>query len=132
MLNPYEMYAQNQVNTAPPEELTLMLYKGALKFINLGLKALDENNMGETNRCIIRAQDIYYELLRTLDYNYQISKELSRLYDYLIYLLTQANIKKDKQMLKQAAEMAKEFVETWEEAVKIYRRSQGAKRSELG
>lgn len=132
MVNPYEMYAQNQVNTAPPEELTLMLYKGAVKFINLGLKALDEKNLVDANRNIIRAQDIYYELMRTLDHNYQISKEFSRLYDYLIHLLIQANIKKDKELLKQAADMAKEFVETWEEAVKIYRRSQGAKKSEIG
>lgn len=132
MLNPYEMYAQNQVNTAPPEELTLMLYKGAVKFINLGIKAINEKNLPEANRCILRAQDIYYELTRSLDHNYQISNELARLYDFLIHLLIQANVQKDTGLLQQALEIAKEFVETWEEAVKIYRRSQAAKRAELG
>jgi len=132
MLNPYQKYAQNQVNTAPPEELTLMLYKGALKFINLGLKAFDEEKMEEVHISIIRAQDIYYELMRTLDHNYQISNELARLYDFILHVLTQANIKKDKELLQQAADMSKEFVETWNEAIKIYRRSQGTKRSEIG
>lgn len=33
--NPYEAYQQNAVSTASPGELTLMLYEGCLKFINL-------------------------------------------------------------------------------------------------
>ena len=131
MLNPYEQYAQNQVNTAPPEELTLMLYKGAVKFILLGIKALDEGSVDETNRNILRAQDIYYELLGTLDKKYAISNDLANLYDFLINLLVQANLKKDKGLLQDALGIAKEFVETWEEAIKIYRRTQGSKRSEI-
>lgn len=131
MLNPYEKYAQNQVNTAPPEELTLMLYKGALKFITLGIRALEEKNMMEANSNIIRAQDIYFELMRTLDHNYEISNGLAKLYDYVINLLIQANVKKDKDLLLQASEMAKEFVSTWEEAIKIYRKNLGTQKTEM-
>lgn len=124
MLNPYQQYAQNQVNTAPPEELTLMLYKGAVRFIGAGIKALENGSLTEANTNIIRAQDIYFELLTTLDRNYAISNNLASLYDYLISLLRQANVKKDKELLEEAANLAKEFVVTWEEAIKIYRQSQ--------
>ena len=124
MLNPYQQYAQNQVNTARPEELTLMLYKGAVKFITLAIKALDDKAMEEAHHNIIRAQDIYYELLSTLDHKYEISKNLASLYDYLISLLVSANLKKDKALLEDAFGMAKEFAEVWEEAIKIYRKSQ--------
>lgn len=124
MLNPYQQYAQNQVNTAPPEELTLMLYKGAVKFITLAIKALDDKSIEEAHHNIIKAQDIYYELLSTLDHKYDISKNLASLYDYLVSLLISANLKKDKALLEEALGMAREFAEVWEEAVKIYRRSQ--------
>lgn len=124
MQNPYQQYVQNQVNTAPPEELTLMLYKGAVKFISLAIRAIDNKNIEEINKNIIKAQDIYYELLGTLNHKYPIANNLASLYNYLINLLMQANVKKDKDILEQALGMAKEFVETWEEAIKIYRRSQ--------
>lgn len=123
MLNPYQQYAQNQVNTAPPEELTLMLYKGAVKFITLAIKALDDKSVEGAHINIVKAQDIYYELLSTLDQKYDISKNLASLYDYLIDLLIRANLKKDKALLEDALEMAKEFADVWEEAIKVYRKS---------
>ncbi|MDT3699108.1 MAG: flagellar export chaperone FliS [Thermincola sp.] len=131
-LNPYQQYAQNQITTAPAEELTLMLYKGAVKFIALAMKGLEEKKLDQVNENIIRAQDIYSELLATLDRQYDISKNLAQLYDFMLHILTQANVKKEMNLLKQASDLAKQFVETWEEAIKIYRRSQGAKRSEIG
>lgn len=129
MLNPYQQYANSQVNTAPPEELTLMLYKGTIKFISLAIRALDEKNFEQVNENIIRAQDIYSELLTTLNPEYPISKELSRLYDFMLYLLREANVAKDKALMKQALELSREFTETWEEAIKIYRRLQAPKQA---
>ena len=45
MNNPYQSYQQNSVNTASPGELTLMLYNGCLKFINLAKKAIKAKNV---------------------------------------------------------------------------------------
>lgn len=123
MLNPYQQYAHNQVNTAPPEELTMMLYKGAVRFINQATKALDTRDLATVNINIIKAQNIYYELLNTLDRSYPISNNLASLYDYIINVLIQANVKKDQGLLEEAANLAKEFVTTWEEAIKVYRSS---------
>ncbi len=127
MLNPYQKYAQNQVTTATPEELTHLLYKGAVKFISLAIGALDQKNLTEANTNILKAQNIYYELLATLDAKYEISKNLASLYEYIIELMVEANIKKDKAPLEQALGMSKEFVEVWGEAIQIYRRSNAPK-----
>lgn len=127
MLNPYQQYAQNQVTTATPEELTHLLYKGAVKFISLAIKAVEENNMEEAHKNIVKAQDIYRELLATLDGKYPISSNMAGLYDYILSLLIQGNIKKDKEVLGQVLGMSKEFVEVWGEAIKIYRRTLHAK-----
>lgn len=133
MLNPYQQYAQNQVTTATPEELTHLLYKGAVKFISLGIKAVDEKKVEDANNNIIKAQNIYYELLSTLDPKYEISKNLSSLYEYTINLLIQGNLKKDRNILEQALNMSKEFVEVWGQAIQTYRRIQPPREiSDLG
>jgi len=76
--NPYQSYRQNAVNTASPGELTLMLYNGCLKFINLAKKAMDENNIEERNRNIQKAQSIIHELMATLNMDVEISQNFSR------------------------------------------------------
>lgn len=126
VLNPYQQYAQNQVNTATQEELPLLLYKGAVKFILLAMQAIDRQDMQDANNNIIKAQNIYRELSRTLDDNYAVSSDLGRLYEFMINHLIQANIKKDKAVLEDALGLAKEFVTTWEQAILIYRQTKAA------
>lgn len=65
--NPYQSYQQNSVNTASPGELTLMLYNGCLKFINLAKKAIEDKKMEEKNVNLIKAQKIIQELMVTLN-----------------------------------------------------------------
>lgn len=132
LLNPYQQYAQNQVTTATPEELTHLLYKGAVKFITLAIKAIEEKHMEEAHTNIVKAQNIYRELLITLDEKYPVSKNLASLYEYIIEQLVQANIKKDKDELNQVLGMSKEFVEVWGEALRVYRSSQAARATQLG
>lgn len=43
----YNAYKQNSINTASPGELTLMLYNGCIKFLNVAKKAIEEKHMEE-------------------------------------------------------------------------------------
>ena len=43
--NPYAQYNQNKIMTATPQELTLMLYDGAIKFNNIAIAAIEENDI---------------------------------------------------------------------------------------
>ena len=43
----YNMYQKNKVMTASPAELTLMLYEGAIKFINVAIMGIDQKNIEE-------------------------------------------------------------------------------------
>ena len=49
MINAAEAYRRNQVLNAPPEQLTLMLYNGCLKFIDEGVTAMTEKNFENAN-----------------------------------------------------------------------------------
>ena len=117
MPNPYNKYAQNTINTAPKEELTLMLYEGALKFANQAIMALESKNYEKTNEMIIRVEDIVREFQITLDRQYAISANFDALYDYMYRRLVQANISKDKDVLVEVRDMLREFRDMWKEAM---------------
>lgn len=121
--NPYAKVKENVINTATPEELTLMLYDGALKFANKALIAIEKNNFAEANMNIQRTKDIIRELQLTLDMKYEISSQLYECYDYIHYRLTEANIKKDVEMLNEAIDHIRTFRDTWRETIKRARAS---------
>ncbi|AEY64392.1 flagellar export chaperone FliS [Clostridium sp. BNL1100] len=121
--NGYNQYKENSVYTATPEELTLMLYNGLVKFIMLAQSAIDEKNIERANNSIIRAQDIVREFQVTLDMKYEVSKHLDSIYDYMYRRLIQANIKKDKDILEEVLAMAKDLRDTWTQAMKLSKRN---------
>ena len=56
-----DAYKRQQVMTATPEALTLMLYNGCLKFIKEGVEALAEKHYETANESIQKAQNIISE-----------------------------------------------------------------------
>jgi flagellar protein FliS len=117
--NPYAKYQENSVFTASPEELTLMLYNGLVKFILRAQQSIEKKDIPQANNDIIRAQNIVTELRSTLDLKYDIAKQLDALYDYIYYALVEANIKKDAEMLRDVLGISQEIRDTWTEAMKI-------------
>ncbi|KXG76354.1 flagellar export chaperone FliS [Thermotalea metallivorans] len=120
--NPYAQYKQNTVMTAPPEELTLMLFEGMVKFINQSKLFMQEKKLDKASNANLRAQDIIAELNLTLNMKYDISKNLRTLYDYMSRRLIEANLKKDVDILEEVLGLATELRDTWKEAIKIARK----------
>ncbi|MFC5540412.1 flagellar export chaperone FliS [Ureibacillus sp. FSL K6-3587] len=123
-LNAYKAYKQNSVNTASPGELTLMLYNGCIKFLNLAKKAMEEKNIEEKNTNLQKAQNIITELMVTLNMEYEISKQIYPLYEYMNRRLVEANIKNDTEMVDEVIGLATEFRDTWKEVIKLNRQQQ--------
>jgi len=117
MMSGYESYKNNSVMTAKPEELTLMLYEGAIKFNNQAMVAIDEKNMQEAHRLITKVEDIILEFKSTLNMDYEVSKNMYDMYDYIYRRLTEANVKKDKSALVEIHEYLQGFRDTWKEAM---------------
>ncbi|HHX61135.1 MAG TPA: flagellar export chaperone FliS [Epulopiscium sp.] len=116
--NAYTAYRNNAVLTSSPHELTLMLYNGAIKFCMQGKQAIENKNIQEAHRLIMRAQNIIEELQITLDRKYPISEELDRIYDFVLYQLREANMAKDPEQLDIAADFIREIRDTWVQATK--------------
>lgn len=110
-------YKQNSVTTATPEELTLMLYEGAIRFMNIAKYSIENKNLERAHSSLMRAQDIIMELNYSLDMNYEISKEYRMLYDFVISNLVDANISKDIKFIEDAATIVSELRDTWKEVM---------------
>jgi flagellar protein FliS len=114
-----DSYAQNSIFTASPEELTLMLYNGLVKFIMQAQYSIRENKADKAHDLIMRAQNIIIEFRETLDMNYELSEGLDLIYDYMYRRLIDANVKKDVNILEEVLGFAKELRETWSQAMKL-------------
>ena len=122
-INPYQAYQQNSVMTASPQELTLMLYNGSLKFMKLAKKAMAENNFQEKNTNIIKAQNITQELRVTLDSDAEISKNMEQLYEYMYTRLIEANTKNDLGILEEVEGLMVELRDTWKQVMGLVKNS---------
>lgn len=119
MRNAASLYENSSIQTASPAKLTMMLYEGAIKFCNIGLMGIEENNIEKSNNNIIKAQKIIVELRTTLDYKYEVAKDFDRVYDYIYRRLVEANIKKDKEILEEALIYIREMRDTWKEVMNL-------------
>lgn len=117
--NAYQQYQQSVVNTSTPQDLTLMLYNGLVKFLKLSIQGIEEKDIEKTNNNLVKSQNIILEFMSTLDTSYEISNSLMSMYDYMNRRLVEANIKKDKAIVKEVLGLAEDFRDTWAQAMKL-------------
>jgi len=125
-------YKNTNINTASPAELTLMLYDGAVKFCNMAIMALDKNDLEGCNRNIAKTKRIIVEFRSTLNFDYEVANDFDRVYDYIHWVLTQANIKKDKALLEEALKRIREMRDTWRELMKANKKQEQDKKQNQG
>ncbi|WP_458124294.1 flagellar export chaperone FliS [Paenibacillus sp. Z3-2] len=117
--SPYEKYRQSSVQTSTPEQLLIMLYDGAIRFIRAGIDGMKHQDLEKINLNLGKAQTIVSELMSTLDSSIEVSKGLSALYEYVNHLLSQSNVKKVPEPAEEALGYLTELRETWAQAIKI-------------
>ena len=125
MFNAAEAYKRQQVMTATPEALTLMLYNGCIKFMGEGIDALEKNDFEEANTVIQKAENIISEFRVTLNMDYDISHQLLPLYNYVYDRLVEGNMKSDPSKLEEAKTIITELRDAWVQAMKKARAEKG-------
>jgi flagellar protein FliS len=118
-------YQTQSVMTASPGQLVLMLYDGALKFLNLSEEAfnLPEDNLKRfeiINVNIQKAQNIIAELRGNLNREAggELAVTLDRLYDYYERRLFEANVKKKVENIREVGHFIKELRDAWAEMIR--------------
>lgn len=113
--NAAAIYKKNQINTASPKQLIVLLYEGAIKNLRHAELALDLKDFSLVNQKLLKTQDIILELQVTLNKEEggQIAENLYELYEYMMNDLIQANIKKDKTKIEANRDILSGLAEAW-------------------
>lgn len=119
--NAYNVYKSNSVNYASKDQLLLMLLDGAVKFSKIGRQAIVDKDAKKAHENIVKTENIFYELMATLDVNRggEWAQSLMQVYDFIVRRLTDANIKKDVDIMNEVIPLIEDVRDTWEQAYKI-------------
>ncbi len=108
-------YLRNQILTASPEQLQMMLYDGAIRFVKQGREALEKNDLEGSFNSITRAQRVVLEMLNGLrhEINPDVCGKMASLYNFIYRRLVDGSVHKDVKALDEALRILEYQRETW-------------------
>jgi len=116
-LNPYaspQAYRESSVLTASPEQLVVMLYDGAGRFLRQAEAALGEGAWEHAHDRLQRGEAIVDELLATLDMDQgQIAERLQAIYIYCKRCLREARKDRESEKIRLVIRLLGELREAW-------------------
>jgi flagellar protein FliS len=124
MMNAYvNQYRNNQILNAPPEQILIMLYDGAIRFCRQAMLAMDSGDKKVRAEKISRTMAIICEFANSLDHQVggEIATDLEALYAYMVRELTTANLKNNRSSLETVEALLVDLRETWGQAIEVNR-----------
>ena len=114
-MNGITAYQDNAVTTQSRGRLIVMLYDGAIRFLRLAIREIENNNYEAKGRYINKAIDIINELNAVLDMDAggEIASNLRKLYIFMTNHLSQANLKCDPQLIRDVIKLMEELNQSW-------------------
>ena len=116
-MNPYaspNAYRENSIMTASPEQLVVMLYDGAGRFLRQAEGSMLEGSWLKASEKLSRAEAIIDELLATLDMDAgEVADRLQSIYVFCKTRLIEARIERDAARVDQVARLLSELREAW-------------------
>lgn len=117
--NAYNIYKNNSVTYASKDQLLLMIVDGAVKFSKIAREALKEGNIKKAHENLIKTQDIFSELMISLDTNSgEWAKNIFNIYSFIKESLVKVNLKKDIEELEKVIPLIEEVRDLWYEVEK--------------
>ncbi len=126
-VNPYSTYSEQAILTMTPGELLVKLFDETEKCMNLAIVNIELKNFVNAHNNLMKAQRIVKHLEETLVKGYSFSTDLSKLYDFVLSRLQDANIKKDVALIRDALPIVAELRVTFAECDRITRSKNSAK-----
>lgn len=132
MRTPWNSYRQVAMQTAAPGQLVLMLFEGAIRFLDRAEAGFGMDDPAEANQTIHnnihRAQAILHELNMALDIQSggHLAETLRALYEYMDRRLLESNLRKQPEGISETRRHLSKLCEAWSGML------QGRGRSEPG
>ena len=78
---------------------------------------MEQKDIEKAHNNIIKTERIIDYFRQTLDMKYPVAQDFERVYTYLAQRLTQANIKKDKEILEEVNQHLRDMRDTWKQVM---------------
>lgn len=112
----YQNYKDQSVMTMTKGELLIVLFDELIKRLTRAEFAIDNENFDVFDQSIDRSQEIVEYLKASLDFNYEISAEINRMYDFFLYEISRIKAGRKKEVVAELKPLVKELRDTFEEA----------------
>lgn len=115
-MNKVNQYQKVQVMTSDRIRLIIMLYDGVIRFNRCAQRAIKDGDIESRNTYINRSQAIIGELQNSLNMEEggEIARNLSRLYDFSMDRLAEANLRNDASAVNAVTKVIEELKSGWE------------------
>lgn len=110
-----QAYQRSSVLTASPERLVVMLYDGALRFLNQAAHAMRDGDVAMTHNKLRRGEAIIAHLQHTLDLSQgDIPNNLLSIYLFCRRHLNEARLQRDPEKIEDVIRLLSKLREAWE------------------
>jgi flagellar protein FliS len=111
-------YKKKQIESATPVQLIILLYEGAIEYLNRAEKVAEKKDndwIEKYHNHLIAAQNIVTELTISLNMEKggDLAKNLFRLYEYINHKLVTANVEKDAQSISEVKDLLLTLKKGW-------------------
>jgi flagellar protein FliS len=117
-MNPYaspQAYRESSVLTASPEQLVVMLYDGAVRFLRQAEVAMGEQTWQHAFERLTRAEAIIDELLATLNMDAgEIAERLQAIYVFSKRCLVEARLQRNPDRVRHVGALLSDLREAWQ------------------
>lgn len=116
-----EQYRKSAVNSASPLQLVVMLYDGALRFMEAAKHSIEHGELYKQNENCKKAQNIISELMSTLNMEQggEIAQNLFSLYTFAYDKLIEGNVNDNPKSISEAIEVMSQLRESWVQLEKM-------------
>jgi len=115
--NAYNVYKNNSVNYASKDQLLIMLVEGAVKFTKIARQAIIDKDIKKTHSSLIRTQDIFTELMVSLDTTQaEWTSQLFNIYVFIKEKLVEANMTKKVEVIDEILPLIEDVSNLWHDA----------------
>ena len=110
-----QTYKNNEVNTASKVKLVIMMYDGAIRFLNECIKKVEENDIAGRGIYLMKVQKIIGELHESINKTRggEVASSLENAYNLITTKLTHANIDGDIEQIEQTITILEGLREAW-------------------
>jgi flagellar protein FliS len=122
--SPWNSYRQVAMQTAAPGQIVLMLYEGAIRFLDRAEQGFAIEDPAESNQTIHnniqRVQDILHELNMALDMEQggELAQTLRALYHYMDRRLLESNLQKNTEGLEEVRRRLDVLRDAWSQMLR--------------